>query len=158
MGPGELSEKKEKICGYYNSVHYSLTDMGLDLALIKCGDSHDYVVVTNADNSYHSSFFYNTIRQKKEVVTCYFLHNAKRIIETKYLLSRVDLGAVILSTAALRRSQMSFSSSIPMERIMTNPNLSKEGKAIATLRAHHDNDWWFIQKAVHELKLESTIV
>mmetsp|Transcript_22607 Transcript_22607/g.45152 ORF Transcript_22607/g.45152 Transcript_22607/m.45152 type:complete len:764 (-) Transcript_22607:56-2347(-) len=154
----EILDKKRKICGYYNNIHYALTDMGLYLAVNKYGGAHDYVVVTNADNGYHPSFFLRTLKADKEIIATHFVQNKKREERTEFALSHIDLGTVVVSTAALRRSNLTFSTSTPKSMIESHPTLSKLEKDVALMRSYHDNDWWFIQKAVHEMNFDAAIV
>ena len=98
-----------------------------------------------------------TLKQEKEIVATHFIHNGS-VIGTKFALSQVDLGSVIASTAALRRSNLKFGNSIPKRMIEIDPGLSRLEKDVALMRSFHDNDWWFVQKAVYEIKFDAAIV
>jgi hypothetical protein len=161
VATGALKVKKQKICGYFNEVHYQLTDMGLEQALDDYYSTHDYLMVTNADNAYDLSFFKETLVKETDVIACHFLtqkHDMTyRHVKTKFSLSMVDLGAVLIRTSALKRTGLRFLNSIPHDLIGKSTLTSRE-KSVSLMRSYHDCDWWFVHNAIYALKLQSAIV
>ena len=81
MHPGRYH--RPKICGYNNIVHYQLTDLGLEQALDRFGETHDYLITTNADNAYHPDFFTKTLKTEKDIIATKFTTQINRIGEPK---------------------------------------------------------------------------
>ena len=157
----KLEQKKRKICAYNNQIHYLLTDLALQQVIVKYSQTHTYVMVTNADNSYHRSFFQQTLVKDEDMIATYFLtdmDNANsRTIKTQFTFGRIDLGAVLVRIRALKETGLNFMNSIP-HGMINNAALSNREKSVALMRAYHDNDWWFFYKAKYQLKLTSRVI
>jgi hypothetical protein len=160
-GRGLFTRKVQKICGYSNAVHYELTDLGLDQASKKYSRDHDYVLVTNADNTYHPAFFEKLISTGKSVAASDFLTEMdnvnSRSVATRFKLGDIDLGALIVSMQVIASRELRFLDSIPYN-IIDNADVTKREKSVALMRAYHDNDWWFVHYAVFEMRLDKEIV
>ena len=83
-------------------------------------------------------------------------HNFRQV-ETEFRLAMVDLGAVLVSLAAVERTGLRFSKALPRVAIAMS-HLSEREQTVSLMRAHHDNDWWFVHDAIVELGLESAVV
>jgi len=160
---GLLAEKMKKVCGYYNSIHYLLTDLGLDHGLKRYGDTHNFIMVTNADNAYHPSFFEKTTSAEKDMVAVHFLTQMTnqnfRMVKTEFRLGQVDLGAMLFSTEAVKRTGIRFSNSIPKNILEgTYRHISKTEKSISLMRCYHDNDWWFVHRGIQDFLVKGEVI
>jgi len=160
-GPSKLPQSLLKVCGYTNDVHYLATDLGMDLAVEKYKDSHDYILVTNADNGYHPEFFTRLVREsrasKSDVVASNFITGSVRFVNTAFSVGYVDLGSAIISMGVVVEGGLRFSSSIPMDKLMGS-KLSEKERSVTIMRMYHDADWWYVNHAVNILQLKGGVV
>ncbi len=146
-----INERISKVCGYTNSVHYTLTDMGLRLVDNLCPQC-DFALITNGDNVYSPDFFLKVVQAEKDVVATWFetgSEDKRRVVKTQFKLSKVDLGSVVVSLRLLRRTGITFRSAFPND-IIESAQISERAKSVAMKRAYHDSDWWFILAVTEE--------
>ena len=74
------------------------------------------------------------------------------------MLSKIDLGAVIIKTAAIQRTGLRFLNSVPLKLIENAAVNHGAAISVSLLRAYHDCDWWMIYNAVHNFNLEAEVV
>ena len=91
------------LCATNSAPHYFLTDMAIEHLLDSASPPH-YLLVTNGDNMYHSSFFTDAIDKmgfkdesggtRHDMVLTNFVHRHRPMV-AKPIISRVDLGSVL---------------------------------------------------------------
>ena len=118
-------------------------------------------MVTNADNAYHPSLFEKAPVEETDAIASHFLTQMDNVsyrhVKTKFSLSMVDLGAVLIRTSALKRTGLRFLNSTPHDLIGKSSLTSRE-KSVSLMRSFHDCDWWFVHNAIYALKLLGAIV
>jgi hypothetical protein len=150
-----------KICGYQNQVHYRLTDMGVEQAVEQHGGTHDYLLVTNADNVYHPLVFSAATQHGEDIVATWFTHttHTQRVmaVKTQFKMSRIDLGAAFFSMRVIEASKLRFVTAVPTN-LVTFSRVSPRAKQVAVMRLYHDSDFWFIKHAMRAPNASTKIV
>jgi hypothetical protein len=157
-----LANKINKICYAENHIHYTLTDIGLRMALDSCKDNPcSHVVVTNADNMYHKDFLKEATQYNEDFVALDYATDMdsanSRTVKVDFQKYNLDLGAVVLKASMLERTGINFMSSMPHEQI-SEADLTDTEKGVATMRAFNDLDNHFFRRGVEKLALSHRMV
>lgn len=111
---GYIDEHINRFCGINSPLHYVLTDIAVKFALrFRYGE---WLLVTNADNSYSPAFFRILLENSNSV---YDVVTTNTIVKGGVLVVRpqkgyIDLGSFSVSSRFLRDSGITFLSSLPV--------------------------------------------
>jgi hypothetical protein len=122
----------QRYCEVNSPLHYHLTDFGLKSVLFSC-PSCQYLLVTNADNSYSPTYLQETIERMEadhlDLILTDMIHLGKPMtVEPE--LGKMDLGCALIRIAFLKEHEITFVSSIPSP---------------AEPQHWHDADYWLLE-------------
>lgn len=100
-----------RFCDVNSPLHYLLADAALAYVK-KYSITCRYILTTNADNAY-SPLFFNLTTYNTDVILTNMIHKGKAFL-TKPAVTHIDLGAYLASVNFLRRTGVSFLSSVPL--------------------------------------------
>jgi hypothetical protein len=136
MNGGWTEDAVNRYCEVNSPLHYYLTDRAISWVLSNCSTC-EYVVVTNADNSYTPDYLLKSIASMEanhhDIVLVDMLHRGKAM-QVYPENGKLDLGCALIRTDFLRRNGISFLSSLPQP---------------AEPQHYHDADYWMINNCIN---------
>ena len=131
ISQGFPEDHLERVCTVNSPLHYHITDIALEYTLQSCL-SCNYIVITNADNTYSPNFLFSTISllNQYDIVITDMLH-MDTYVHAAPRLSQMDLGGVIFQSKYLKSAGYTFVTALPQP---PEPH------------HYHDADYFFIKK------------